>query len=297
MKNRNLLTAVVIILAADFLWQLFNLGLTVYRGYFDALYILRYIPTFLGITGIILFINSQYKSSGLLRFYMGIVVFSYPFNIGTFLYYITREQEFLTSRVTIEPMQYVWLSIGFIFTIACAVGLWLLNKTRVARLTYIYPGGEQMVEFTPASRGKRFLNRLIDGIVYGFVMISFLQNGLFGEGLLDESFITLTLFELPFLILYYLFFESIFQSTPGKALTNTIVVNDSGQRPRFIQTLGRTFGRLIPFDALSFFGNDARGWHDSLPGTYVVEASDINEQYSQEFLLDAEAELSNQHKP
>ena len=87
--------------------------------------------------------------------------------------------------------------------------------------------------------------------------------------------------ELPFLILYYLFFESIFQSTPGKALTNTIVVNDNGQRPRFIQLLGRTFGRLIPFDALSFFGNDARGWHDSLPGTYVVEATDINEQYSQ----------------
>ena len=80
-----------------------------------------------------------------------------------------------------------------------------------------------------------------------------------------------------------------FNTTPGKCATNTVIVNEAGNRPNFGQILGRTFARLIPFDALSFFS--ARGWHDSLSGTYVVSAAN-NETATDEITLDAEQNIA-----
>lgn len=292
MKNQKLLFAVVLIMAANFLWQLYTLAMSVYRGYFDAFFMFRYIPTCIGVTAIILYVISKFKNSGLLRFYMGTIIFSYPFTIGLYISFFTRTPNFTGQEITLNAMQYVWMAIGFVFTAANAVGLWILSRTRVAKLTYQYAGGELFPEFTPASLGKRFLNRLTDSFVYIYIALIYINDGLFGEALRDEaSFGIFTLFEIPFLIVYYLLFEAVFQTTPGKCLTNTIVVNENGQRPRFAQILGRTFSRLIPFDAFTFFGESSRGWHDSLPGTYVVEAADINEEEEQDFVLDAENDL------
>jgi uncharacterized RDD family membrane protein YckC len=294
MKNQKLLTAVVIIIGSHFLWQLYNVGLSVYIGYFDLFFLLRYLPSFIGIAGLILFATSKFKKSSLLRFYMGLVVFSYPFNMALFISYFTRENEFSSSGASLHLIQYVWLVIGFIFTAACTVGLWILSKSRVAKLTYHNIGGELFPEFTPSAAGTRFLNRLIDSLVYVYMAFIYIKDGLFGVVIREaDSLAFLSLIEIPFIILYYIFFESIFQCTPGKCLTNTIVVNESGGRPRFVQILGRTFSRLIPFEALTFFGSNARGWHDSLPNTYVVEAANSSENQQHEFLLDAEAELYN----
>jgi uncharacterized RDD family membrane protein YckC len=58
--------------------------------------------------------------------------------------------------------------------------------------------------------------------------------------------------------------------TLGKLITRTSVVDAEGRRPTFKQVLGRTFSRIIPFEPFSFFGKDARGWHDSMSNTFVV---------------------------
>lgn len=293
MKNQKLLIAVIIIMAANFLWQLYNVAIAVYSGYFDPFFLFRYIPTLIGVIAIILFVASKFRKSGLLRFYMGTILFAYPFTVGLYISFFTRTNGFIEQAITLNAMQYVWMAIGFVFTAANAVGLWILSRTRVAKVTYNFIGRETFPEFTPASMGKRFLNRVADSFVYIYIALIYINDGLFGEALRDEaSFGIYTLFELPFLVAYYLLFEAVFQSTPGKCLTNTIVVNDSGERPSFTQILGRTFSRLIPFDAFTFFGNSARGWHDSLPNTYVVEAAGINEQHEQEFILDAERDAT-----
>jgi uncharacterized RDD family membrane protein YckC len=54
-------------------------------------------------------------------------------------------------------------------------------------------------------------------------------------------------------------------------MTPEPIVDASGNKPSFGKIVGRNFARLIPFEACSFLGSSARGWHDSLSGTYVVK--------------------------
>ena len=71
------------------------------------------------------------------------------------------------------------------------------------------------------------------------------------------------------MILYYLFFESLFARTPGKFIMNAKVVLMNGERPDFGHIFGRTLARFIPFDNFSVLIRRV-GWHDSVSGTLVV---------------------------
>ncbi|WP_312765338.1 RDD family protein [Epilithonimonas sp.] len=55
----------------------------------------------------------------------------------------------------------------------------------------------------------------------------------------------------------------------GKLITGTMVVNENGGLPTGNDFLKRNFSRIVPFDALSFFGSN--GWHDSWSDTKVVK--------------------------
>lgn len=63
--------------------------------------------------------------------------------------------------------------------------------------------------------------------------------------------------------------ETSFQTTVGKMLTKTVVINDYAQKPTTKQILGRSLSRIVPFEALSCI--NGRGWHDKWSGTWVVE--------------------------
>ena len=65
----------------------------------------------------------------------------------------------------------------------------------------------------------------------------------------------------------------LFGITVGKLCTGTRVVDENGHAIGFRRALLRSLCRLIPFDAFSVLMSDdqtIRGWHDSLPRTYVV---------------------------
>jgi tetratricopeptide (TPR) repeat protein len=119
-----------------------------------------------------------------------------------------------------------------------------------------------------ASRGKRFLNLLIDGVAFsimGAIIISLFDSG---SQPTDNQ-------RLLFLILnigYYLLFEIIWQKTPGKWLTKTRVVMEDETKPDFAHILGRTMCRLIPFEVFSFLGKESVGWHDKISRTRVINA-------------------------
>jgi len=128
-------------------------------------------------------------------------------------------------------------------------------------------------DMVPAGKWIRFLGFFIDylcymGISFVFGLILALtagaqaaQGALAGAG---QFFFGLAIY-----LCFYLFFEGIWQRTPGKFLFGTRLVSQDGQPIPFPRLLGRTFARLIPFEAFSFFGR--RGWHDSLSGTMVVK--------------------------
>lgn len=82
--------------------------------------------------------------------------------------------------------------------------------------------------------------------------------------------------ELLFLSLfptYYIVSEFYFQQTIGKFFTQSIVINEYGEKPDFKTIVVRTFIRMIPFEPLSFLGGK-RGWHDKWTNTYVIKRSE-----------------------
>src|SRR5262245_47888762 len=123
-----------------------------------------------------------------------------------------------------------------------------------------FEDGEQLVN---ASRGTRFVNLLIDNI--GQWAMALGVGGLFGlsRALLGVGPSPVVV---GFLVLfstfgYHLFFEYLFNKTPAKWLTRTRVVRVDGERPLFMQILGRTLARYVPFEPLSYLSRTV-GWHD-----------------------------------
>jgi uncharacterized RDD family membrane protein YckC len=131
-----------------------------------------------------------------------------------------------------------------------------------------------------ASQGKRFANYLLDMIFYFiftfiFAFIIVILLAIFSPSSLsifqEENY--LVNYSLAFIALmtYYTLFESITGRTLAKYITKTKVVDENGQHPGLGTIVLRSLCRLIPFEAFSFLGEDASGWHDKLTKTKVVE--------------------------
>lgn len=131
------------------------------------------------------------------------------------------------------------------------------------------------LSFEPASQGQRFLNLIIDYFAQFAVSFTLGITVVLIGG--EEAATTLEkipdiVLGMPIVFAYYFIFEATTSRTLGKLLTGTKVVNEDGSRPTIGQIAGRSLCRLIPFEAFSFFGTPTRGWHDSIPRTYVVKA-------------------------
>ncbi len=73
-------------------------------------------------------------------------------------------------------------------------------------------------------------------------------------------------------VAYYIFFEHFLGGkTLGKFITRTRVVSKDGQRPSFENIIGRSFSRVVPFEAFSFLGSKPSGWHDDWSNTIVID--------------------------
>ena len=115
-----------------------------------------------------------------------------------------------------------------------------------------------------ATQGQRFANLLIDDVC--FIIVCFVLGAVIAVIGRPEL---AGLISWPVMIGYYLFFEGIFNATPGKMITRTRVVGLDGGKPGFGQLLGRTLSRFVPFEPFSFLGGSS-GWHDRWSKTRVV---------------------------
>jgi uncharacterized RDD family membrane protein YckC len=138
-------------------------------------------------------------------------------------------------------------------------------------------GSRPHTRFKPVGAGVRFINFVLDGVAQWFVSFGVAILIVFTRGEAGVRFLQDTpqlVFGFFVAMVYYIAFEGATGCTLGKLVTRTRVVDESGGPASFGQIVGRTFSRFIPFEAFSFLGQDARGWHDSITGTYVVRASD-----------------------
>lgn len=74
---------------------------------------------------------------------------------------------------------------------------------------------------------------------------------------------------------YYILFESIVQSTPGKLILGRVVVNEYGEKPSFLVILKRSYSRIVPFETFSCLST--LGWHDTWSDTFVIRKNDLAE--------------------
>lgn len=136
-------------------------------------------------------------------------------------------------------------------------------------------------ELELARNGRRFIHLLTDSFMLLF--LGSLIGYLLGLGSrVIPSLITVVdslvhmntfqriLFNFSTGLVFYFLLEYFFQTTPGKIITRTTVVNEFGQRPSFKAILIRTLLRYVPFETFTFFGPPGTGWHDQKSGTRVV---------------------------
>lgn len=120
------------------------------------------------------------------------------------------------------------------------------------------------------SGGARFGHYLIDFILlyainFGISMILAIVSP---ETLNTMPTIVSYIISYLILVAYYFILESTIQRTVGKFVTDSVVIDEYGNKPSNAAILGRSFARIIPFEAFSCLGE--RGWHDTLSNTYVV---------------------------
>lgn len=114
--------------------------------------------------------------------------------------------------------------------------------------------------------GIRFVHFLIDG----FIIEAFITAINTIPSIELAHFFGLLLYPI-----YYTFFEYHYQWTPGKLISNTIVVDENGERPSIRIIILRTFARYVPFEAFSCLGENSWGWHDRWTKTYVIDKKDL----------------------
>ncbi|WP_052444546.1 RDD family protein [Flammeovirga sp. OC4] len=143
------------------------------------------------------------------------------------------------------------------------------QRNEYGELEYVDLEIRQKRKIKPLSLSMRFVNVFCDLLIYqGFLYI------------LNElpPFPFEAFFILISVPIYYILFEFYLQKTPGKYLTQSIVVNEYGESLTFREVLLRTIVRFVPFDALSFFfSSEDRGWHDKWSKTYVINEEELYE--------------------
>jgi uncharacterized RDD family membrane protein YckC len=143
------------------------------------------------------------------------------------------------------------------------------------------------VDMSIASKGKRFVNLLIDNFLY--YVISQIMATAFALSfvyLLQDWVVnnqdSLWIVYVVYMIINYFFYvilmtfqEYIFKGrTIGKYITGTLVVTENGDEPTLKDYFVRSLCRIIPFEAFSFLFGEL-GWHDSISKTRVVNNSEF----------------------
>ena len=134
---------------------------------------------------------------------------------------------------------------------------------------------------------KRFFNYLIDIVMLSVMLfiglVIYIANTQLDQGKdFMNSFLTNSMLQFTITagttLLYYNLFEIFTSRTVGKFCTNTIVVDENGNKPNYEAIMIRSLIRAIPFYWLSFIAFRERGLHDVVSKTYVVNKKELDEK-------------------
>lgn len=227
---------------------------------------LSFFLTFL--SGTFIYYFSKYKQTKLLIFNYSLIFLDSTIKIfSAILFFKINKLDIYSAIYIILALCYIYISYRFI------------TKDLNTRETNIVNNENETIDdnLENVSNYKRFLNLLIDTslifiVCYGFILYADRNDNpvtLFGsfKSAFGDKFGSLIFFCMIKFI-YYITFESIFQSTPAKFLTGCYVSDEDGNSPTFSMILKRTLCRFIPFESFSFF--PGINMHDNYSCTVVV---------------------------
>jgi uncharacterized RDD family membrane protein YckC len=128
-----------------------------------------------------------------------------------------------------------------------------------------------------AGTGKRFINYLVDIIVFFVVLMMIAVVLAFVAPAALDSFegfnwFTARIISLVLYAVYMSLVEIIFKGKSfGKFITRTRAVNLDGSQISAQTAFGRGFSRAVPFCILSAFGAPCNPWQDKWTNTMVIE--------------------------
>lgn len=141
----------------------------------------------------------------------------------------------------------------------------------------------RIVDTNRATKWQRLANFVIDRIIFSFSFFIIGSLGVIVDQILGIQYFTKLFSNLAGInravdilitgILYFLYtflLEYITKGrTIGKYITGTKVITTDGQIPTMYEFFIRNISRLVPFDIISFLGEN--GWHDSWSDTRVID--------------------------
>jgi uncharacterized RDD family membrane protein YckC len=140
------------------------------------------------------------------------------------------------------------------------------------------------IEFNPvfATTGQRFLNYLIDLIIFDIIITVIKEifsigfNTFYNPNPYYVAFLNL-LINYAFFVVFYFASELAFKGrTIGKFITGTKAVNEDGTEMIPKTVLLRTLSRIVPFEPFSAFGGHP--WHDKWTRTHVIDVKKTEQQ-------------------
>jgi len=139
----------------------------------------------------------------------------------------------------------------------------------------------QIVDRNRASKWKRFANFIVDRLIFNLIILSIGFAGAFIDRITDQYYFTEIFLEYSEIgrlwdiitsLLYFVYMLVMEYFTKGRTLakyiTGTKVITIDAESPTFKEYFIRNISRIVPFDFLSFLGEN--GWHDSWSDTRVI---------------------------
>jgi len=226
--------------------------------------------------GTMLYLVSKKKENRILNFCFSLVFFTNLASIINNIIRLISGREFysypLVTFYIFKSIIIVYIS--FVYLQKCYQQKQLVPlKGKGIRVFLNNSGDFSILKHKRASKSQRFAHYSIDSflIIMLFSKYTFFVPRAFMieiTAMFGDRFYNFILYFIASTI-YYILFEALFKTTPGKYLMNASVINYKEGKISFGQIVARTLSRRIPLEAFSFFG--AVGLHDRLSSTTVAK--------------------------
>ncbi|WP_288377331.1 RDD family protein [Chryseobacterium culicis] len=135
-----------------------------------------------------------------------------------------------------------------------------------------------VVEYNKASLGVRLANNFLDLVILYIVnyLLSTISNLLYEVTSIEFFYFysngnmlwQILIGNFNYCLYYFLMENYLDGRTVAKYITGTKVISTDGTKPSTRQIIYRSLSRIVPFDGLSFLGEN--GWHDKWSETRVI---------------------------